>query len=178
MSWKSVKLELIGMAGAFNININEATIGWYYQALQHLDPEKVYTALKQYGRTTKQKSLPTPAHIEELINPKVNQESEARDAASRIVYAISKFGYTNSNDAKNYIGELGWLVVERFGGWGYLCEKLGAELQLTTMFAQMRDVAMALYDRSSKGTAHTGPALPKASEKVVSILSGMVKRIE
>lgn len=176
MSWKAVKLELLGMAGAFSIQINEATLMWYSNALVHLQPEKVLAALREYGRTTKVQKLPTPAQIAELINPKLNPESEAREAASRVGKAVGLYGYVDPEGARKYIGELGWEVVQRFGGWSYICKNMGDSMNFNTLFAQMRDVAVAMYDRDLKGVGHKPPALN--STDVLELARNTVKKLE
>lgn len=176
MTWKEVKLELIGMAGAFSITINETTIQWYANSLKHLNPEEVLKALREYGRTTKVQKLPTPALIVELMFPKLNPDNEARDAASRVVKAVSLFGYIDPEGAKRYIGELGWETVQRFGGWTYICENLGSNLNMNTMFAQMRDVAIAMYDRAQKGVT-SPPSLP-TSGKVLELAQSVIKKLD
>ncbi len=43
-----------------------------------------------------------------------------QDIATRIEKAIGMFGYTQPGRAEQYIGEMGWLVVQQCGGWGYI----------------------------------------------------------
>ncbi|WP_289460478.1 hypothetical protein, partial [Klebsiella pneumoniae] len=70
--------------------------------------------------------------------------TKAQEVSGRIREAISKFGYANQQDAREYIGSLGWKVVERFGGWIYLCENHGLDLNPLTFFAQARDSVISI----------------------------------
>ena len=176
MSLKDIKIELIGMAGAFGANLNEATLAWYERAFQGNDPQRVLAALRVYAKTTKIQKMPTPAQILEIINPTINTAGQAREAAARLIQAVRKFGYTNPDGAQAFVGPLGWRVVERLGGWTYICENLGTRLAQDTFYAQARDLAMATVERASMGIDNEAPQINNAPLKEV--LNSMVKKIE
>lgn len=48
-------------------------------------------------------------------------QDKGREVADRIWTAISKFGGYQPEKAKEFIGDLGWLVVEMSGGWSDVC---------------------------------------------------------
>lgn len=175
MTWKEVKLEILGMAGAFNINVNEATLGWYNHALSHLDPENVMKALRIYARTTKQQRLPTPMQLEELLSPRVNPQLESINAVSRITEAVSHFGYMRGEEARLYIGDLGWVIVLRFGGWAHVCENLGVNLNLNSTFAQMRDTGTAIL---SSDMGYQIPIAASHDPKLLELSKNLIKKLE
>jgi hypothetical protein len=52
---------------------------------------------------------------------------------------VPKVGYCNAGQAEKYIGPDGWRIVQRQGGWTYICENLGRNLNPGTFQAQLRD---------------------------------------
>ena len=52
-------------------------------------------------------------------------------------------------DAKAYLGEIGWALVQLRGGWENLCQIQNDEIGITT--AQLRESAKALLNRKKRG---------------------------
>lgn len=112
--------------------------------------------------------FPSIKTIRDLVAPPVNTDHDAIEAANRIVQAIADFGYYQAEGAKRFIGELGWLVVQREGGWETLCESLTTD-QIPTRKAQWRELAKALIGRAQRGTLGTPPELPPSGGVVHSL---------
>lgn len=143
--------------------ISSTALSLMLSAIQDLDAERVILALNDWARTSKQARHPLPAEIRALAAPATDPDAEAREAISRVVAAVSKFGWSNADNARAFTGELGWHIVERFGGWSYLCQNLGVSIDLTTFQAQGRDLAKATISRGPQGLENA-PSLP-ASDK-------------
>jgi len=79
--------------------------------------------LKMKGRYT----IPTVGDLQESVDELLQKECPA-EIASKIVKAISKFGSTNHKAAREYIGELGWSVVDLDGGWGTICRSTESQV--------------------------------------------------
>lgn len=171
---QQVKKILIGLAGYYNHPLTEETLAMYAEDLGDLSVEKIFLATKEIRRDPKITRFPLPAQIRERIEPPENPEGLAIEASNRIVEAISRFGYWRESEAKEFIGELGWLVVQRQGGWQAICENT-LVTTLPTQKAQWRELAKVLYARSKSGTLDTPPALPKSEntqpERLSSLLS-------
>lgn len=115
-------------------------------------------------------AFPSIKTIREKVRPPQNQEVDAIDAANRISEAMAKYGYGRRDEAKEFIGELGWLIVERQGGWENLCENTLAS-QMPILKAQWRELGKALWQKAKDGTLHEAPALPESTnpEKVLKL---------
>ncbi len=133
--------------------------------LSDLHFEKIIEALHKYRLDKKNNFWPKANKIRDIILPEQTPETMANEAASRIRYAISTFGWTNPQKAREYIGELGWRVVERSGGWMYLCENHGVELSPLTYHAQARDLAKSICESEKLGLGDQPIGLPSPENK-------------
>lgn len=62
----------------------------------------------------------------------------ALQMSGEIIESISRFGRMRGDEAKEYLGEVAWLAVERSGGWNNLCQITNN--QVPTTKAQLRDI--------------------------------------
>lgn len=154
--------------------LGETMLNGYLAALDDLNPAQVLLALKDWIK--KGRGFPYPSEIREMILPEVSGDDHAVDVASSIIAAISTCGYTNPARAREMIGDLGWEVVQRFGGWRNVCENSDHE-QLNTMRAQLRGLAEVVYKKSQRGELDHRPELPTAAN-IASIVSSALKQIE
>lgn len=133
----------LSIAQMYGKEISRHTLGMMLDALSGQDPKKVLDFLNDWIKTSKQGRHPYPSEIIEGVNPKSDPESLAQEAATRVLAAIGKFGWTQPAQAHEYIGELGWKGVQAFGGWLFICENTGKSISQQTLFAQIRDIARA-----------------------------------
>lgn len=103
-------------------------------------------ALDSYSKDSKNKFFPAPANLTQYINPETSPDAQANEIASKIRQAISEIGYVSPTRAHLFIGDIGWQVVQRSGGWQYLCENHGASLSPLTFYAQSRDTAKSIIE--------------------------------
>lgn len=142
---KALKRTLVIAAAYYGTKIDNDVLALYVEDLIDLPFDKVNKAINDLRRSPKQTRLPLPAMIRNRITPyaEENADDEGRIAAANILAAISKFGHTNKAEAREYIGELGWRVVESFGGWAVTCESVRFNNKEIVM-AQYRDQANTL----------------------------------
>lgn len=149
----------------------DAVILMQVSDMEDLEFDDVTRAFDSYRKNPKNRVPPLPADIRNLIQPAQTDEQLAIDSASRIVQAITKYGYTNPDRAKRFIGELGWEIVRREGGWENLCERL-RDHEIGMFKAQTRELAKSLISRSRAGLLEQPPALPEPENKTKSLASG------
>jgi hypothetical protein len=108
--------------------------------LADLPIDDVIAAYNAYRRNPKNRAFPLPAQIIEIVCPEqhVSHEDQAAEIAARIVGAVTRYGWNNSKYAQEFIGPVGWGVVERQGGWAHLCQNLGVTIDPSTFQAQVR----------------------------------------
>lgn len=157
-----MKKLLIGLAEFYGETLTPSRLNMFAQVLSDLAPSDVERAIALLTRDPRITRMPLPAHIRQAVRPDANPEHDALEASNRIVEAIGRFGYYNPRDARDFIGELGWRVVEREGGWETVCENTTTRM-IPTLKAQWRELAKALYARAQRGVDDIPPALPPAS---------------
>lgn len=121
-------------------------ISMYANDFEGYEIESVIAAYAQYRKNPKNMTFPLPAQIKQILTPELSHDAQANEIASQIRNAIGKFGWCNANEARAHIGEIGWEVVNRAGGWSYICENLGLDLNQLTFHAQARDLAKSILE--------------------------------
>jgi hypothetical protein len=136
------KIMLVKLAAYYEKTLSSEQIQMYSEQLEeHLTDEACSIACKKYIDNSANEFFPRPiSKLIAIIKTPVSLDDDAQEIASKIINAVSKFGWNNYEDAKNYIGERGFDVVKRFGGWQYVCQELGQNIQLTTFNAQIREL--------------------------------------
>lgn len=159
---------LAGMAELTGFNLTPWVIDVYRQALEPHGLDKAVAALSKLAFSARR--FPTPADILAIVAPaavaEVTNDEEAAVASERIIGALSKFGSADVGRGdgpawrkqREFIGELGWSVVEANGGWRHLCDSVTND-DLPTLKAQWRNEAKAHMSRAVAGRVG-GPAIP------------------
>lgn len=145
--------------------------------LADLCEDEVIAAYHSYRRNPKNRVMPLPAQIREIVQPEIDVDSLAKEIASRIAGAIPKYGWSNAAAARAFIGDDGWRVVERFGGWVYLCENYGLSVDAGTFYAQTRDLLRVRLTHSDEKLTETVRLNGGPPARVLELIS-QVKKIE
>lgn len=162
---KELKLGIIQTAVYYNRDLTPGVLTMMVEDLSDLDFDAVSDAYLKYRRSPKNKTFPLPAQIRELVEPVADDESEARDAVEKIKLAISKFGYPHGTLAKDFIGEIGWSIVNGLGGWLSVCES--DFTYNPAMIAQARTRAMDLVKFGTRPTVDQTPKLERPNLRLI-----------
>jgi hypothetical protein len=168
---KQVKVLWLQLSAYYQYPLKEEVFEMYVQDVEDLSFDEIKVAMEKYRRNGKNNRVPLPGSIRALARPELDPDTQAREAAARVIQAISKFGYTNPTEARAWIGELGWRAVQRFGGWQYLCENTGVELSVTTLMAQVRDIASTTIKLGEAGIYDQPLGLPEPEKKKLGLQS-------
>lgn len=153
-------------------------VAMYGEDLADLPINECIRAYRNYRLNSKNTKFPLPAQIRAIVRPEeyISAEAQAREIAARICGAIPKYGWSNTAQARAFIGEIGWRAVERQGGWQYLCENVGANINPTSFQAQIRDQIAANVQYGTFTLETKIHALP-SNEKELIQLGDLMKRI-
>lgn len=145
----------IMLAGYYQRTLENFVVQMYAEDCRDFTLEEIKWSFEQWRRGPKGSQMPMPMQLIELINPQPDISAEANEIAGRIREAISKFGYTQGQEARAYIGETGWSAVQGFGGWVALCESQDEPAK----WAQIRELAKAKMIRAAQGRTDVVPGL-------------------
>lgn len=152
------KLAIVGLAEYYGTGMTENRLKMFYEDLSVLNFDELKKAIMLYRQNPEFKFMPLPAQLIAIIRPHVDPIDDARDVANLILDAVSRFGWTNPESARNHIGQLGWEVVNRMGTWQHLCETLSNDNE--GMYrAQIRDYAQTVQKKAMRGELHQKPQL-------------------
>ncbi|MGE3756901.1 MAG: hypothetical protein AB7H97_04055 [Pseudobdellovibrionaceae bacterium] len=140
----------------------DTVVQMYAKDLADLPVDKCIDAYERWRRNPANKVFPRPAEIRELVNPEefVSVEAKAREIAARIVGAVPKFGWNNGKEARVFIGEEGWSVVQRQGGWSHVCQSLSS-YNMNSYQAQLRDQLAGSLKYGRENVENSIGALPE-----------------
>lgn len=129
------------------VNLSQVMLRVYDRAVEPFGYERACVALEKIAQEIKNWQMPTPQQLIEKMESRPSKISLANEIAGKIFEAVDKFGWSNSQGAKSFVGDIGWKVVNSFGGWMTICESSKDHGQ---MRAQMRDMALGFMDISEK----------------------------
>jgi hypothetical protein len=162
---KQLKHTIVAHAAYYQKPITEQALELMVEDLKDLPLAELLDAFRVYRNNPRNRSTPLPADLRAIVHPKSNQLEDdmdaARDVASRIIEAVARCGAYNAAGAERMVGEIGWAVINRYGGWSSLCTELN---NLPMYFAQLRDLSLSLVRRHRNGELHTLPGFDKAKE--------------
>lgn len=166
------------LAAYYQKQIPDVVLKMYARDLNDLDFKEVCGALERYRQDPKNRSMPLPAQIRAILGSAVDSDSAAREIAGRIAGAVVKHGFYQGTEAREYIGEIGWTVVTKLGGWGHICTNLGVSIDPTAFYAQVRDLAKTqiMYEPKAIDRA-IGIGASKKSTGELESASELIKRI-
>lgn len=119
-------------------DINTAQASAYIKDTESYNLNQLNFAWSQWRRENTRP--PMPSDLIKILEPAANKDLIAREIAARIVGAVTKFGWPNGQNAKEFIGSDGWVVVNKMGGWSYICGAMGSTLDPNQFQAQAREI--------------------------------------
>lgn len=165
---QDLKLLLIEEAAFYDAPMNDVRLRMFAHELAAFPLESVRASMQIFRREKGRRMMPMPGDIISKMSGHEDPRALGVEAASRVIAAVHKYGWNNGGDAREFIGSLGWMAVERLGGWLVFCESLGNELSVTTAQAQIRDLCEA---QCIRGGDMSAPSLPAWRGEPISLSS-------
>lgn len=163
----------VQIAAYYRARIEDTTLRMYAQDVSKISVQTLTDLFEKYRRDPKNKFMPMPGWFLETLNPTmIDPKDQAREISSRIQHAISKFGWPNPDQAKYYIGDIGWKVVDRYGGWMRVCEMVGVDVDASIFLAQTRDLAESMVKNQGHASFDQPVNFIERDEKKSSLLKG------
>ena len=161
MSTQQIKLILNGLAEYYGVTLTPGQLAMYSEDLADIPVEALVRAISLVRQS--ETFFPKPA----VIRSKVfgSDQDAALEASNKIVEAMGRFGWTNSEQAREFMGEVAWDVVKREGGWTALCERTKND-DLPILKSQWRNLARVVVIRKTQEhLAITDSTAPKIEHK-------------
>jgi len=159
--------ELAITSEVFSRTLSDAAKGVYLQELSKYPIETICEGIRRCR--IEMKSMPTISDILEKsgCSPE-NEDQKAMQVVGLIWEARRKFSIYRYEEAKAYVGELGWQAVRWFGGWNHFCENTKND-QDNTARAQMRELVKAASSAAKQGTLGQPIPLPEIKQNIEKI---------
>lgn len=143
---KILRVHISAMSQYFGHPLSDEVIKMYADDLADLDHEEVMKTLQKIRRDPKTSRFPLPSLIRAKIDPQDSPEGLAREIAAKMIGAVSKYGWNNTERAKEYIGPIGWKLIGHLGGWEEFNRIVSYE-NITTLQAQIREMLTPLMTK-------------------------------
>lgn len=111
--------------------------------------------------------MPTPRELLSIAVTCEDDPGNAEDIASRMVGAVAKFGHSNPESARKFMGELGWEIIQNEGGWSQICASM-REKEVTIYKSQWKKALEKKIEhraeqiiRKALAPGQSTPALPE-----------------
>jgi hypothetical protein len=117
---------------------NKMVSDFWFCEFGHLTLEELKHGLDHWIRN--ESWFPSIADIRKSLGVHdEDPETQCRQVAANIQAAMRKFGWAREIEAKTWLGDLAWSVVNGVGGWQFLSDV--TLVNHATVFAQIRELA-------------------------------------
>lgn len=148
---QALKILIVSTNEYYNKALNDRVVEMQVSDLIDLEFNHIVTALKAYRRDPKNKFAPLPSQIRALIQEPVDNHTLALNTVSRIIECLSKIGPYNQTAVQEYVGPIGWRIIENEGGWNSLCESVNYE-NIGIYRAQWKQLAEVFHAKEIRQT--------------------------
>jgi len=146
------------MAPLYEFPPKQKRIEAYCSMLDKFDPERLTLCLKEMLRESNK--FPEIGRILKFLDPQPTIDDQAVEMASEIMRVVREIGSYNIVSAREQLGEIAWLAVERAGG--FIEIGLSDIKNMGTLRAQLREICRTAIMTSKRGI---DPAKLQAYEK-------------
>lgn len=151
---------LVALAEYLQTTITDDQLVMYTKELEPYGKETLACAITQIKQGTERfyGKFPLPGEIIRFIAG--NDDDYALESALKIIRSVEKFGWPNPTEAHQFIGELGWSVVQAYGGWVNVCKMLDQVEKTGIYQTQFHKSAKMMLNRARLPSRDGGSLLP------------------
>lgn len=159
-----LKKLIVQLAAYYEKDLSDEQIVLYANDLASLlSFDEALTAAAAYRRDPENTFFPRPiSKLVKYARPERPDSDAALEVAASIIKCVKRHGYPNGTEARAEMGEVGWAVVQAFGGWATICEIMN-DKNIPTYTAQFRELAKAKIADARAGRFDETPTLPAPS---------------
>lgn len=162
----NLKIFIGKLAEAFGTQLTPGRVATYCEALAELQGRDLDALYRAILRTSSR--FPS---VKEVFDAAETNETGGTLIANKIHEAVGRFGWNNAQEAAQWLGPQCWNIVQRLGGWPYLCENMNAR-NVHMFVAQTRDLVKEV-DYTEKTDIDSPPQLE--NNKVAQLASSAAK---
>lgn len=167
------------LARLCNYELHVDVLNLFHTMLKGYGIERVVDAINLYAAglvPNASNSFPSPLILRKIITgeplpgeERNLEEIEAREAASNIITACSKFGEINGleenawqklKDLEAFVGPIAWDLISRRNGWNEVNRSI-TNANMNSVEVQFRELAKGAIERRRRGELLALPAKPK-----------------
>lgn len=137
---RELKRSIIGLAEVFGTTLSESRLNAYAELLCEFPIAEVERGIKLLLCNPEVKFFPLPAVIRDAVERKMGVPDATQELLSRAISAVTRFGWSDPEGAKVFVGPIVWGALPGVTGWEEFC-RAGDEGALPIMAAraQLRD---------------------------------------
>lgn len=136
-----IKQLLVAMSAYFQKPLTDMVIDMYAKDLSDLSTESLQLAFAKMRRDPKVCTMFMPLYPA-IIREYVGGDNSGNLIAGEIISCMTQFGRYQAVEAREFLGEEKWEIVNRYGGWNALCGLTNDQMGIAR--AQLRDLAKSM----------------------------------
>lgn len=154
-----LKKMYVGLSAYYQKETADLTIEMYVRDLENYSFQEILRAIEKYRRNPKNKTIPLPANLIEIINPEINSKDIGQIVSAQLQKALTKkgswWGVNMDTDKfkeemREYLGDIGFTLIQKIGGWSVFCNR-AREANMDIFNSQIRELAISLHKMKSIG---------------------------
>lgn len=146
---KQLKAIIATTAFYYSQQVRDEVLQMMADDLSDLNFGLVIKAYADIRKDPKCQRFPIPSQIRVKVSPTITDDEQAKRIAETAIGCVTKYGWPNPDEARKEIGEIGWAVIQRRGGWSEFCKDADSD----HIFSQIRDGAIVEL-KSTQGARH------------------------
>lgn len=144
------------LANLRQVRLGDTILGFYIEELKTIPIEKIISAVK-YFTTKGDRYFPSIDEFKRACGVEVKTMLSTYEKAQALVdkvrHCITRFGYAQPDNAKEYLGDDAWEIVNHFGGFVNICNT-ATDHNYDSMMIQIRKTAEVYLKQAAGGSQH------------------------